>query len=364
MSGKQNRDEAQRLCPTCRMEVSVWATKCHHCGEELGRPRTEETRLTLRDLGGSQQTTYAPSGNVTGALESFRVEETAAEASRLSRKPQSLIDRLLGRKAPLAEAPKTQAPDEVSELSELDEYGKNLAASILDDMPATSRPSTSRGGSSQAASSLRERIIMTGGIFLAIVVIYFVISFTWNRVSAYLEAKNAVPVITYDNKAPEMLARGEDAIDAFEEAVKAARIVDDEANRNVLNDVRSLLLADVDALMSRNPWKNSNYNTAYSYIQRAVNSGNHPALVAKFEAVKADIDAYKFILKSIDGDKATFRLNNGPDFPPEETVEVSDRMMGRFIVQRISSLSVDLLDDKIEGRKLTIGLNEGVKARS
>ena len=95
-----------------------------------------------------------------------------------------------------------------------------------------------------------------------------------------------------------------------------------------------------------------------------MNTGSHPALVAKFEEVKADIDAYKFILKSIDGDKATFRLNNGPDFPAEATVEVSDRMMGRFIVQRITSRSVELLDDKIEGRKLTIVLNEGVKARS
>ncbi len=353
--------DEMRLCASCRMKVSVWATKCHYCGEDLGRPRREETKLTLKDLGGGQQTSYTPSGNVTGALESFRVEEVAAEASRARSRPRGLWARIFGKTPPLAEPIKSGG----EELAELDEYSKNLAASILDDMPAGSIASSSQSRSTAAPQSpLVSRIIGIGGVVLGLIVAYFVLSVAWTWVSDYLEARNRPVEIAYVNKAPEMLARGESSVDVFEEAIKALRINDNEANRDVVEQVRALLLHDVDMLLERNPWKVADQDKAYRYIQRAVNIDNHPAIAAKFDEVNAEVAAYKFVLKAIDasGTKATFRLNH-PDYEPEVEVELADRLMDRFIIQRISKTGVDLSDDKVDGRRLNIKVNEGVRSR-
>ena len=69
------KDEKMRLCPTCRMEISVLATKCRYCGEEVGRPRDETRSLSISDLGGETVQHYAPSSSVMEALEAFRSEE-------------------------------------------------------------------------------------------------------------------------------------------------------------------------------------------------------------------------------------------------------------------------------------------------
>lgn len=352
--------DEMRLCASCRMKVSVWATKCHYCGEELGRPRREETKLTLKDLGGGQQTTYTPSGNVTGALESFRVEEVAAEASRARSRPRGLFARLFGKPAPLAEPPKAGA----EELAELDEYSENLAASILDDMPSSSSTSSPPRRAGAALPPVASRILGVGVVVVGLVVAYFVVGFLWTSISDYIEARNRPAEIIYINKAPEMLARGETSVDVFEEAVKAARINDNATNRDIVDQVRALLINDVDMLLERNPWKVADHDKAYRYIQRAVNIDNHPAIDAKFEEVNAEVAVYKFVLKSVDstGTKATFRLNH-PDYDPEVEVEVADRLLDRFIVQRISKTGVDLSDDKVDGRRLSINVNEGVRSR-
>lgn len=359
MSNETDNQDEMRLCPICRMKVSVWATKCHHCGEELGRPRREEAKLTLKDLGGAEQTKYTPSGNVTGALESFRVEEVAAEVSRSQSKPVGFWSRLMGKKAPLVE----RKPTAEDESPELNEYSKNLAASILDDMPG-STGGAGRGRNKAASPNPAEQIFKIVGALVAVVLLYFGGSFAWDKVSAYIEARNRPPVVHYVNKAPEMLARGDRPIDVFEEAVKAVNINDNESNRDIVSQVRNLVLQDVDDLLAMNPWRGENHDKAYAYIQRAVNIDNHPAVEAKFEEVNKEVAAYKFVLKSIDetATEATFRTNH-PNFPAEVTVQRADRLMDRFIVQRISQHAVELSDDKYDGRKLRIAPNEGVKSR-
>lgn len=356
-----NNDDELRQCPSCRMKVSVWATKCHHCGEELGRPRREEAKLTLKDLGGTQQTTYKPSGNVTGALESFRAEEVASEASRSRPKPPSLLARLFGQVPP----PPPPARSPIEEQTALDQYSKNLAASLLDD-----------GETERLASRQREQLAPAPGaqmvvgvvkvalVLLLIVALYFGASFGWTFGKAWIEERNRPPEISYNNKAPQMLARGESPVDVYEEAIKAVGIVDNEENRKIADDVRALLMTEIDELMASNPWRSANHDKAYRYIQRAVNVDNRPSVIAKFEEVNQVVSAYKFVLKSVDDSEttATFRLNH-PKFEPEATVQVADRLMDRFIIQRISRRGVDLVDEKADGRKLTIAVNEGVKSR-
>ncbi|MBX3177576.1 MAG: hypothetical protein KF886_09460 [Candidatus Hydrogenedentes bacterium] len=355
-------EEEMRQCPTCRMKVSVWATKCHYCGEEVGRPRKEELKLTIKDLGGGQRTTYAPSGNVTGALESFRVEEASqAEAFQASRRKRSLLDRLLGRRTPPPPPEKSTATG----LGDLDEYSKNLSASLLEDLPVgSSSMSISR---SQLPSPARpvflERLIQVSLVLIVLVVLYFAGGYVWGKAGAYLAERNRVEEYVYQNRAREMLASGEEAIAAFEEAMTAQRYNNTLENREIAEELRALVLKEVDGLLKRSPWSSRDHERAYQIMQRAVNVDTHSTVQSKFDRVTREIGMFKFVLKSVDpsGEKATFRLNN-PDFPErEQTVEVADRLMDRFIVVRISSRDVDLND--VDGRKLTVPLNDGVRSR-
>lgn len=352
--------EEMRLCPTCRMKVSVWATKCHHCGEEVGRPRREEMKLTLKDLGGESRTTYAPSGNVTGALESFRVEEASSvEALNASRRKVGFLARLLGRTPP-PPPPKRTAQTGMS----LDEYSRNLTASLLDDMPSSSSVSISRAQLPNAASQgLAGRVKPIAMVIGALLVLYFGGNFAWVKISDYIDARNRANQVVYNNRALEMLASQEESIVAFEEAMTALKINDTEENRRIAGDVRSVLLKDVEALMTANPWRRADQDKAYEMMQRAMKVDSSPQIRTKYESVARDISQFKFVLKSVDatGTKATFRLNN-PEFEQEVTVSQSDRIMDRFIVAVISSSEVHLNDDRVSGRRLAIGLNEGVRS--
>lgn len=357
---KSNEDE-MRLCPTCRMKVSVWATKCHYCGEEVGRPRKEELKLTLKDLGGVEKTTYAPSGNVTGALESFRAEEaTQTEAFNASRQKVGFLGRLLGKKPP-PPPPRASNPG----LPELDEYNRNLSASLLDDLPGSSSMSISRSQMPrQQGSDLGHKVLVLAGVLIALGALYFGGNFAWAKISDYIQSKNQVEEFIYNNRARDMLARGEEPIVAFEEAMTALGYNNTEENQTIAGEIRRLVLREVDDLMTQNPWRRTDQDRAYSIIQRALNADNSPQVRAKFESVADEVALYKFVLKSVDstGTRATFRLNH-PDFEPEATVEVADRLMDRFIVARITSRGVDLNDDDVPGRKLTIDLNEGVRSK-
>lgn len=367
MSQDQNKSgsygeptEEMRLCPTCRMKVSVWATKCHHCGEEVGRPRREELKLTLKDLGGESKTTYAPSGNVTGALESFRVEEASSvEALLASRRKVGLLDRLLGRTPP-PPPPKRPAHG----MLELDEYSRNLTNSILEDMPSSSSQSISRAQlPSPQAGGLVERFRVIAMVLVALVVLYFGGNFVWTKVNDFIEARNSANKVIYNNRAPEMLASNEEPIVALEEAMTALSINNTDENMRIASDVRSLVLKEVDDLMNANPWRRADQDKAYDIMQRAIKVDHDPAVREKFESVSRDVSQFKFVLKSVDstGTKATFRLNN-PEFGEEVTVSLADRVMDRFIVALITSREVQLNDDRVSGRRLAIGLNEGVRS--
>jgi hypothetical protein len=197
----------------------------------------------------------------------------------------------------------------------------------------------------------------------ALVLLYFGGNFAWGKVSEFLEARSRANQVIYNNHALEMLARNEESIVAFEEAMTALRVNDTEDNQQIAADVRAVLLKDVDALMAANPWRRSDQDKAYEMMQRAMKVDSSPEIRTKYESVARDISQFKFVLKSVDstGTKATFRLNN-PDFEQEVTVSQSDRIMDRFIVAAISSSEVHLNDDRVSGRRLAIGINEGVRS--
>ena len=79
MSEKNKPNDEERLCPACRSDISIWATKCKFCGSEVGRPRMREDRLTVKDLGGESPSTHRVSKHVMGAIGSFRYDEVYAQ---------------------------------------------------------------------------------------------------------------------------------------------------------------------------------------------------------------------------------------------------------------------------------------------
>ena len=62
-AGDQSREKT-RLCPACRMPISILATRCRHCGQKVDRPRDEGRRLTIATLGGTAHESYVPLGSV------------------------------------------------------------------------------------------------------------------------------------------------------------------------------------------------------------------------------------------------------------------------------------------------------------
>src|SRR5690606_34714265 len=122
-----------RLCPTCRMEIRVLATKCRFCGENVGRPRDEVRALSIDDLGGETIRHYAPSSSVMEAIEAFRSETEASnpqvdDAGRKS---------IFGRKG---KKDATPAPTGADGLPTLDERSQVLASLAMPSVAPTRKP--------------------------------------------------------------------------------------------------------------------------------------------------------------------------------------------------------------------------------
>jgi len=76
-------NDPMRLCPECRMPISVLANRCPHCGSIVGRPRKETEVLTVKDLGGESKAQHVVSGNVREAMEAFISEQQAMARTRM-----------------------------------------------------------------------------------------------------------------------------------------------------------------------------------------------------------------------------------------------------------------------------------------
>ena len=121
----KERPDKTRLCSSCRMEISVLATKCRYCGASVGRPRDEPRSLTIGDLGGEHFVHYAPSSSVMEALESFRAEETTSDGGTADIQSDSGEDR--------------EGEEHSTALPELDERSRALASVALPSQSSVSR---------------------------------------------------------------------------------------------------------------------------------------------------------------------------------------------------------------------------------
>lgn len=323
MSGNGGSDlrDKLRLCPSCRMEISFFATKCRFCGEPVGRPREEARQLTVQDLGGAQSgTDYAPGGEVLDALEAFRREE-------------------IERNAPV-EAPKR---------------------TWLGTKKASGRGAGHKGpkaGEPSGYAVLVRKILFFAAIVAGIVVLFLVGTAVKGRIDEYIANKNNVPIVPIDNKAEEILkAGGPDAtLKALEEAVRVCREQNTPANRQVADRVREALKNEVAALLNGENWKTADISKASTLVSRAAAIDmESPAVRELVAEVSDERTAYNMTIERIDAGRGEVHLRiHEPDGSSEVVLKRNGDTLrkGRFEIKAVMANHVRIEDRLRKNREI------------
>lgn len=319
--------EKMRVCPSCRMQISVLATKCRFCGEEVGKPKDETRTLSIHDLGGEQVYHRAPSGSVMEALESFRVDETLQRVGG----PEDLNKLDMGIDA-----------------AKLPSSGYVPTAADFDFKPPTD---TSAKKKKPSGSGSRMGLVAAIVVALVLVVVAVTAGPTILKNISGDEPPPAGP--TYVNEAPGILARGGPAIEALEAAVEAIGHEDNGENRRIAEDSIQALVKEVHELLAARTFSAAKITQASNLAARGVDLYPNEATRQLLEEAKEDDRAYKMVLVNIDRptDTATFKLV-GPG-SPEVKVQEKDLLADRFYVRSIvGSKSVTLTDTKRNARAI------------
>ena len=328
MEEYSSEQDKMRLCPTCRMPISVWATKCRYCGAEVGRPRKETPKLTVEDLGGADPNSFELSSSVASALEAFREEQLSAQEEEERRKTEAAAASWFGRRqSPAAAAPKRD------DLPELDETHRQLAA-------AGEEGGAHSQGSSEASPSpeILRNLAQVGAVFLGVLIVGLAGLAAWHLVGDYLTGRNASTEVVYENKALAMLEAGKPTVDALAEALTAARINNTEENRRILDQVEARVLKQAEKLINSVPWNREHLNEASRLATRAWQIHPSPAIKNLLDEVSAEVAAYKLVLVRINPQegRATFKLHD-PALPQtEQPLEAVDHVADRASASRIS----------------------------
>ncbi|HUW61446.1 MAG TPA: hypothetical protein VMZ06_10605 [Candidatus Bathyarchaeia archaeon] len=339
-------EEKTRMCPTCRMEISFFATKCRFCGEPVGRPKEEVRQLTVHDLGGETGTQYAPGEDVVDALEMFRQEEIARLQQEDTKK--SWFHRQEKKKA--APGPGPVSP--YSELPGLDPLSRDLAS--VGGFGRSTRPVARE-------TLLTKKLAILGGFVAAILIVYFGGGFVKAKYDDYMARKNAKPVVSVDNQAMAILQSGGSAVDALDAAMTALNTANTPENIEVANRVRGTVLEQVDALLNSDPWDLANLDKASNMAARALQlDPDTPALRKLAESVKGEVFAYKMSIREIDMQEGTVTLRVlYPDRPEDLVVKKKgEKVLNRFEVKSITRDAVRFSDSQ---RKVKSGLNREFK---
>ena len=332
-------EDPMRLCPECRMPISILANRCRYCGSNVGKPRKEVETLTVQDLGGEAHSNYTVSGNVKEAIQSFMTEEKATSDAKAREKERQRgwFGRKRASDDPMDEARRSSLPP-------LDTARHDLASSLgLDDL------STSiRSNRPSAAQEWTRRAMLGGALIVGLAVLWFGGSLAHRKYLEYQERnKPATPI--YPNKAMQMLEEGRPAVEALEEALTAVRQNDTPEYRAIAEKVRVKFIEDVEKRLNAIPYDRNALDSASTDTSRIGMKDTDERIIKLMNRVNQELNCYKFVLASLDPEKktATFRLNN-PNIPErEQTVSEGDYLQNRFIVKRIGPNFVRVDDPKV-----------------
>ncbi len=331
-------EDPMRLCPECRMPISILANRCRYCGSTVGKPRKETEVLTVQDLGGEAHSNYTVSGNVKEALESFMTEEKANSDAKAREREQRRG--WFGRKK--ASADRTASGG--ASLPPLDTARHDLASSLgLDDLSTSRRPEMP-----SAAQEWTRRAMFGGAAIVGLAILWFGGSLAHRKYSEY-QLRNKVQTAVYPNRAVEMLAAGKPVVEALEEALTAVKQNDTPEYRAIAETMRVKFVEDVERRLHAIPYDRTALDSASTDASRIGMKDTDERIIKLMDTVNQELNCYKFVLASVDQTKktATFRLNNPNIAEREQTVSEGDYLQNRFIIKHIASNYVRLDDPKI-----------------
>ncbi len=340
--------EKSRLCPSCRMEISVLATKCRFCGESVGRPRDETRSLSIDDLGGETVRHYAPSSSVMEAMEAFRSEHEFKSNPPEDAEPNRKSLFGMGSKK------KTDSNPAVSPegLPQLDERSQALASLA---MPAA-KPSTTY--KRPKGPTMQQRIVQVGGILLGLVVLYFGATFAYE----FFTAVPPEPVRAKHNPAERILAGGGKPTEALIEAAKALALEDHSKNREILQQAKTAFAEEINQLLNAKPWTQQSLRDASRNLNEVFKVDSSSEIRKLHEEVVAETFAYQMSVLEIspDATEATLGLSRPSAATGDKTVKVKagDMVDGRFKITAIKRDKVQAEDTRRDNRPLTFNLND------
>ena len=322
------------------MSISVLATKCRFCGEEVGKPKDELRELTASDLGGETIFHRAASGSVMEALESYRVEQTQKSTQEAARKAATSSS-VFGRKKKDSDSDIKSDPD----LPELDARSQDLA-SIADE--GLSLRERSQVPKRKQTIVERSTPIVGGVVVLVLAVFGGVKGIGWYR--GYLAEKNKPPVVQWVNQAPKYLEAGAnyDPLKALEFAVEALDHVDTPENRAISEQSLTALQRRISEYLDADPWSMASVRQASALATRAAFLYPNEATRRLQDEVKKEYDLYSSVLTSTLDDtgaakSAIFTLVSS-NSTRTVTVAENDLIDNRFQVLRIIRDKVVLKD--------------------
>ena len=352
-SGAPRSGDKTRLCPSCRMEISVLATKCRFCGENVGRPRDESRKMTIDDLGGETIQHYAPSTSVMEAMEAFRSEfefKSNPPEDAVNQQKKSFFG--IGGKKQQQEF-KSGGPE--AGLPELDERSQALASIA---MP------TPRRVVSQPTFQ-QPTWIKKVGVFAGFVAAILILYIGGGQVIAYISRPADTIDRVFRNPAEAMLASDAEPISTLREAMTALRQEDHMENRAIAEKARGRVIDLVQSVQYAEPWTEDSLAKASQMAAEAFRIDPHESMAALKEEIDADSFAYRMVLSSVEGDTATFLVQkrNAPrDASNAVVVKVGDMVQDRFKVVAIRSEHVQVEDTLRKNRPLTytVGANTAI----
>ena len=342
---QDDQEDKLRLCPTCRSQISIFATKCKFCGEVVGRPRDEARQLTVDDLGGYEGSSYVISGDLADAMEAFRHEQMAQSEREHAEAQGKRHGTWLGRKKDLDKEPAQEPPAPGAQPPGITEQLMSISAFSQ----------TRRRRPPPQERVWTRKLALLGGFVAAVVILYFGGGYAKAKYDEYLAKKHAVPVVHVDNYAGDYLKAG-DLLGALREARRAQGEADNTENRHIADEVREAIRDQVADLVNAKDWQKELLNQASRLVANAQRIDPDSKLLQEVrKEVDREVFHYSLRIEEIHlepGGKARVFLEVQEPGRQRELVvkEKGQQVSGRFVIKSITRDQIRFEDTQRKGR--------------
>lgn len=362
---RENRDKRSRdvvrLCPSCRMEISAFASKCFHCGEYIQQYIALDRKLTAEQLGETRgpRDRKASSESVVQAMASVRAEMVGDKRNPSDPITDDELD------VPLAspDASKIDAIEEPLVARGIEDW--TMLSSAVTTLPPSEK--TTRG--SGRGPSWVRRTCVFGAFVAGSMLLYFGSIQVAGIMKDFKVSDPPAPVQMEPNPAAEILAgtRQGTILEALELASTTVRRQDTPRNRAVIEEVRIRFADEVRAILNAAAWTPDSLSRAVELAARGLQIDNCPSLGELYEEVSQEQCAYMMVPTRFapdDGRGAvSFRLNRLLKVPPHlqgvdgvVSASVGESVLDRFKVLKVEKTSV-LLEDTLRARTVRFSLD-------